>query len=234
VFEQQKLDIFPYEETLNYLGRDIHYQTLIDKLGPLLTEERRTKIEQAVISRTFSLTLVGENIYDMGNLNAVMRTAENFGLQSLHVIPSEKTKYSQRITQGADKWLDIHTTEDSKQCYSQLKKRGYTLVSTHLASNSVSIEDLPFDKPLAFILGNEKVGVSELGLEMSDYNCIIPTVGLSQSFNISVAASVIMAYTFFLRRRLNHRQSGDLSPLQQNILKAIYFAKTTDNFERHL
>ena len=55
-------------------------------LRPHLTERRIIRIEEVLDERTYNLTAVVEGSVDSGNVSAVMRTADAFGVQPFHAI----------------------------------------------------------------------------------------------------------------------------------------------------
>lgn len=93
------------------------------------------------------------------------------------------------------------------------------VVVTHLTKGSVSISDVDWTKPTAFILGNEKHGVSDEAVTAADACVVIPMTGFVESFNVSVAAALIMWEASQQRiRKLGAH--GDLTAKQQEILRA--------------
>ncbi len=179
----------------NYLmhGKQYSPATIIAALDPLLTDSRRAKLDRVLSHRSNHCLPVMESIHDVGNINAVMRSAEIFGFTRMANIPSQKFKKSSRVTSGADKWIDMETYQDPNSCYESLKKRGYTICATALRDDAIPFNKLDLSKPRAFVFGNEKHGVSDTTLELVDECTIIPTVGFTESFNISVAAAIVMS-----------------------------------------
>lgn len=222
--------MFPFTETLTIQqGTTAPYQDVLTHVWPLLTEERRKKIERVVAGRCFSNVVVMENIYDRGNISAVMRSAEAFGLSQVHLIElGEKFKESQRTTAGADKWVETKKWKSTKACIDQLKSEGKQIVVTHLDSTSKPISEVDFSKPSALVLGNEKEGVSREMIEAADHRVIIPMEGFVQSYNISVAGALCF-YQIYLSRQARLGRSGDLNSKEQEILKAVYAARTLDS-----
>ena len=97
-----------WPKQVRILEQNIDIQKVIEKFSFLLTEQRLKKIERVVSQRSNSLIPVLENIYDRGNISAVMRSAEAFGFYDFHIIYSVAPfKESARVTQGADKWLNV-------------------------------------------------------------------------------------------------------------------------------
>lgn len=179
----------------NYLmhGKQYSPATIVKCLEPLLTETRLSKLNHVLYHRSNHCLPVMEHIHDVGNINAVMRSAEILGFPKLANIPSQKFKSSSRVTSGADKWVTIDTYQGPSECYSDLKKKGYTICATALRSDAIPFDQLDLSKPRAFVFGNEKKGVTPETLELVDECTIIPTVGFTESFNISVAAAIVMS-----------------------------------------
>jgi tRNA (guanosine-2'-O-)-methyltransferase len=212
-------------------GKTFSSEQIIEKMGSLLTPERKERIREVVDKRTLDIIPVLDGIHDLGNVSAVMRSAEAFGLQEIHFVENQpKYKISQRTSKGTDKWLNVIRWKESLACAKELKSRGYKIVATHLDSTAVPISEVDFSKPTALILGNEKDGVSKEILEMSDVRCIIPMQGFAESFNISVAAALSFYHIYQDRMsRLGHH--GNLTQEQKNYLIADYYLRTTDNPE---
>ncbi len=164
---------------------------VIQTFESLLTSERLEKINRVIQTRSSNLIPVLENIYDRGNVSAVMRSAEAFGFHRFHIIePGEKFKESNRITQGADKWLVVQKWKSTESAFKHLKDQGIKIYTTALTETALDIEELDLTAPTALVLGNEKDGVSKTALDLSDGNVLIPMKGFTQSFNISVAAAL--------------------------------------------
>ena len=60
-----------------------------EKLRSILGDERVARLEQVLAQRTRHLTVVLENLYDSHNLSAVLRTADAFGVQEVHVVDED-------------------------------------------------------------------------------------------------------------------------------------------------
>ena len=63
-------------------------RALTDYLGSFIAAPRRARIEVVLAQRTRYLTLMLEDIYQSHNASAVLRSAECFGIQELHVVES--------------------------------------------------------------------------------------------------------------------------------------------------
>ncbi len=208
-------------------GRDIPVVEILQRLGPILTPERVEKMQDVVAHRSFHLVSVLENIYDRGNVSAVMRSADAFGFFRMHLVdsPGAKFKAANRVSKGAEKWLDVHLHSSPGDAVDRLRADGYRIYSTDLATD-VTTHTLDFSKKTAIVLGNEKDGVSAEMRGIVDGVFRIPMYGFSQSFNISVAAALI-----FYQARLAIK--GGLSA-ESDLFKQVlanYFLRCFDSPE---
>lgn len=162
-------------------------------LSTFATENRLNRITQVASQRSRQFIPILSDIYDRGNISAVLRSSEGLGFSEVHLIQrSDKFKAATRVTRGAEEWLDIFTWKDPSAILN-LKKRGYKVLSTGF-KDAISLEEVDFSFPTALVFGNEKDGVAEDISAHCDGCVYIPMQGFAQSFNISVAAA-ISAYT---------------------------------------
>lgn len=185
--------------------------------------ERQRRIDEVVAQRTRSLAVVLEDLEDPHNIAAVLRSCEAFGVQEVHAITRRYAFHpNSKITQGAEKWLDLSLYREPERCFKLLKERGFLVAATDLSADATTLQDLPIDRPLAIVFGTEKVGVTREALAQCDVRFKIPMLGFSQSFNISVAAAVCLSHLVF-RRVATYGRSGDLSPEDQAALRERFY-----------
>ena len=203
---------------------------VLEHVYPLLTEERQKKIERVAAERCFDISVVLESIYDRGNISAVMRTAEGLGFSNFHIIETfEKFKNANRVTQGADKWVEAKKWKSTKEFISYAKQNKIRICVTSLEA-AKPIHEIDFSTPLALVLGNEKDGVSKEMLEAADERVIIPMPGFVQSFNISVAGALCL-YQVYQDRLKRLGKVSDVTEEQVKILRAQYALRTMDSAE---
>ena len=185
----------------------------------LLLAPRRERIDRVVAQRTRSVTVVLDRLEDTFNMAAVLRTCEGMGLQDVHVIRNPEARFApnSKVTQGCDKWLDLHLHKDFKTCAAVLKKNGFRVLASAIRPGATSLFELKFDEKIAMVLGNERFGVSDEVLAHSDGTFWIPMRGFSQSMNISAAASACV--TRAISWRMEHLgPDGVLSPSERTAL----------------
>lgn len=217
--------LFPYDDEFEFERHLLRGARVVELLADQISPRRRGRIDEVLANRTFSTVTVLDGIYDRGNVSAVMRSAEALGFAEMHVIESQEGfKAANRVTQGADKWLEVHKHDTPTPCIETLQSRGYRIVSTHLEA-SVPLDEIDFSRPTAIVFGNERDGVCPEVLEASDARVIIPMLGFAQSFNISVAAAISLYHIVSDRRRRLGRH-GDLTEDEQMVLRAMYYLRS--------
>ncbi len=207
---------------------------IISLLTPFLSPERMARLSDVVQQRTQTVVTVIEGLINLGNVSAVMRSAEALGFHKFHIIEGDAAfKNSNRTSQGADKWLDVTKWSTPQACIPALQAQGYNVVATHLDETAVNIDQIDFTKPTALVFGNEADGVSPELLELADQRCIIPMAGFVQSFNISVAAAVAL-YHAYHDRMSRQGFHGDLDEAKREALLASYCYRSVNHADNIL
>ncbi len=168
-------------------------QELINYLSAFVSEERKGKFDQIIKNRTRHLTLVLEDTYQPHNASAVLRSCDCFGIQDVHIIEN-RNKYTvnQDIALGSSKWLTQIKYKDTTECLILLKKQGYRIVATSPHENEFTLQELDISPKTALVFGTELTGISEEVRKQADGFIKIPMFGFTESFNISVSASICL------------------------------------------
>lgn len=215
---------FPLRDPLPVAGGAVSAERVVEVIGATLTPARRERIARVVAARTCAVVPVLEGLTDAGNVAAVLRSAEGLGFAAVHVVPyagEAGERPPNRVTQGAEKWLLTRYWEDSAACVAGLRAAGYRIAATMPGGRSIRLADLDLSMPVAVAFGNEHRGVSEFLAAQADELVSVPMHGFSRSFNVSVAAAVVLAH---LRDRLP-REAPHWQPTaaQRLLLTAHYY-----------
>jgi len=176
----------------------------LEYLEGFLSPQRLERFREILALRTRYITVALEDVYQMHNASAVIRSCDIFGIQDAHLIEARfGRRLDRKIAMGAQKWVDIHRYDTTESCIHTLRSRGYRIVATRPHGTSQTPGQLPLDRPIALFFGTEKEGLSEQVLGQADAAVSIPMVGFTESLNISVAAAILL---YELSNRL--RQSG--------------------------
>jgi tRNA (guanosine-2'-O-)-methyltransferase len=169
---------------------DLEYLAFLENI---LTENRKERFQNVLENRTNHFTIAVEDIFQMHNTSAVMRSCEVFGIQELNVIEQRYGKtIDKEIAMGAQKWVDINKFETVTDCVKTLKHKGYQIIATTPHENDCLLDDFDISKPSALFFGTERDGLSEEILKEADGFLKIPMVGFTESLNISVSAAIII------------------------------------------
>jgi tRNA (guanosine-2'-O-)-methyltransferase len=157
-------------------------------------------------------------------VNAVLRTCDAFGVQEVHVVegPMKPWDRNKRISQNADKWLDVVRWRSTRACLEALRGRGFALYATHLGAGARALGELPFDRKVALVFGNESRGTSDDALAVADATYALPMRGFVQSLNVSVAVAVSLAHAVERRERERGRH-GDLDEGEAEELRERFY-----------
>jgi tRNA (guanosine-2'-O-)-methyltransferase len=158
------------------------------------TKERAEKVKRILSFRQPDLRVVLEEVKNTHNASAVVRTCDAAGILNVDIISASEEPFpvNEAISTRAEKWLQFHFYTSTTDCLTQLKKKGFKIVATHLSKDSLSYLDLDYTQPLAVVFGNEAEGISEEALGIADYKIRIPMVGMAQSLNLSVSVGIIL------------------------------------------
>jgi tRNA (guanosine-2'-O-)-methyltransferase len=167
----------------------------LNYLEGFLTDQRKQRFAEVLANRTNHFTVAMEDIYQLHNTSAVMRTCEVFGVQQLHVV---EEKYGKRIDKeiamGAQKWVDVHRFDNISDCISDIKTKGYQILATTPHQDDCLLDDFDISKPSAFFFGTERHGLSQEVMDQADGYIKIPMAGFTESLNISVSAAIIIQH----------------------------------------
>ncbi|HEY1587626.1 MAG TPA: TrmH family RNA methyltransferase, partial [Polyangia bacterium] len=151
-----------------------------------------------------------------------LRSCEAVGVGQVRVVGTS-FGFSERVTQGCDKWLEIVRDEAIDRCVVDLKARGFRLYAA-VPGAATSLEELDAVTPAAYLIGNERDGLSAAARAACDVEFAIPMRGFSQSVNLSVATALCV-YTHGERRRRALGRAGDLDEAALDALRADYYRR---------
>jgi len=148
--------------------------------------------------------LVGERIQDPRNVGVLIRTADAYGTSRAAFTADSADPFcraSVRSTTGSVFRVPLSLTADVAGYLGRLAGSGMKIVGTSAgASRPCWEEDL--SRPCAIVLGNETAGLSADASALCDALVRIPMSGGAHSFNVTVAAGIM------LYERARQRQGG--------------------------
>lgn len=200
---------------------------ICQKLSEYLTDNRKQRIEDVIHARLNKLDVALEAVHDLHNAAAVVRSCEVFGVQNLHIIAAEGDAVkSKGVTQGAFGWIDIHRHKVIDEYMQKAHENNFIIAGATIGAPN-SLYELPFNKPLVLMFGNETRGLSDQAKQQCDMLFEIPMHGMTESLNLSVSAAISMQYIAHKKRELLDKH-GDFTEDELMTLKAKYYLKSVE------
>ena len=169
------------------------------------------------------ITVAVEDVYQMHNTSAVVRSCDVFGIQEAHLIESRFGKrLDAQIAMGSQKWVDIFRYKTTTACITNLKENGYRVIATTPHDDSCLLNDFILEGKTALFFGTEKGGLSQEVLKNADGFLKIPMVGFTESLNISVSAAILLQA---LTKQLKSQSEDWQLTAEEKIIKQIDWTK---------
>lgn len=149
------------------------------------------------------LFLILDGVTDVRNFGAIARTAEIVGVHAI-IVPKKGAALinSDALKTSAGALTKIAVCRESSlfTVVEFLQNSGVQVFASDLKASKMSYS-VDFTVPTAVIIGSEDLGVQEGLLERANETFIIPQIGTTDSYNVSVATGMILYEV--LRQRLN-------------------------------
>ncbi len=200
---------------------------VVEALRPYLSDARKTRIDQVLRGRMQRVQVAIEEPYDPHNAAAVVRSAEALGAGAVHVIRAdERILRQKRTTAGTFHWVDTRDYAELDDFFDQMKAQEM-IVAGACVGDGLMLEDLPLDRNICLLFGNENRGLSQAARERCELRYGIPIFGFAESYNLSVSAAVSL-YSVLGRMRRAIGALGDLDGVAQERQRARWYLRSVD------
>lgn len=135
-----------------------------------------------------------DHLADPGNLGAVLRSAEAFGVKHIFLSEGSVDLYSPKVLRGAmGSVFRVPVQKGSLPDFLKEKhKEGYQILGAGLNRDYQLLTEVSFKEPTVMVIGNESNGISAETVALCDKGVFIPMKGQNESLNAAVAASIIL------------------------------------------
>ena len=140
-----------------------------------------------------ALVLALDGITDPQNLGAILRSAEQFGVDLVLLPARRSAKVNatvEKVSSGASNYISTLTVTNLRRALEELKKSGYWIYGTDM--EGVPLWEADLQGKSVLVMGSEGKGLGELIRRECDSLLRIPTSGKVDSLNVSVAAGVVL------------------------------------------
>jgi 23S rRNA (guanosine2251-2'-O)-methyltransferase len=171
-----------------------NHQGAVAKIAAITFTELELIIETVVETKSNALFLILDQISDVRNLGAIIRTAECTGVDCI-IIPTHGSAPINadaiKTSAGAAFKIPICKVNHVLDAIYQLQAINIEIISVTEKTNTL-IYEIDFNKPTAIVLGSEHKGISASVLKISDKKAKLPLLGEIESLNVSVACGVAL------------------------------------------
>jgi len=180
-------------EKMEKLCRSNH-QGIILISSPIEFVALETMVEAVLESEKTPLFLILDQISDVRNFGAILRTAECTGVDGVIIQKKGGAPVSGdtvKTSAGAIFNIPICKVDHIKDAIYYLQGSGVTTIAATEKTQD-TIYNLDLNKPMAIIMGSEGLGVSKSVLSIVDKKASLPLLGVINSLNVSVACGALL------------------------------------------
>ncbi len=130
------------------------------------------------------------------NIGSLFRISDALGVEEL-IFCGENLQLGKRMkktSRSTEKYVSHKVESDILQVVTSLKAKRYFIIALEITDSSISLDDflLNTNQPIALIIGNENIGVSEDILKLADEIVHIKMFGENTSMNVVQATSITL------------------------------------------
>ena len=180
-------------EKLNRLTTNNH-QGVLANISPITFYTLETLVEQVMENKKNPLFLLLDQLSDVRNFGAIIRTAECTGVDGIIIQKkgaAPVTGDTIKTSAGAAFRVPIAKVDHIKDAVFYLQASGIS-VTVATEKTTTSIYELTFKEPSAIVMGAEDKGVSPSVIKAADHTAKLPLLGEIGSLNVSVACGVFL------------------------------------------
>ncbi len=147
------------------------------------------------------ITLILDNVRSAPNVGNILRAAEAAKCKSVFLCgsmtPSPPHPKILKTAMGAAEYVPYEKVGSTLQAIKALKERNVKVIGVETTSKSIplwksSFYEKDYDEQVAFVFGNEMIGVDVACLEECDELIALPTHGVKNSLNVATCVSVVI------------------------------------------
>jgi 23S rRNA (guanosine2251-2'-O)-methyltransferase len=180
-------------EKLNRLTKGNH-QGAVANISPIQFYTLEDLVEKVKKTKETSLFLLLDQLSDVRNFGAIIRTAECTGVDGIIIQKkgaAPVTADTIKTSAGAAFKVPIAKVDHIKDAVFYLQASDIKIIAA-TEKTETSIYDVSFKESCAIIMGSEDVGISPSILKIVDEKAKLPMLGEIGSLNVSVACGVFL------------------------------------------
>ncbi|MBC6999750.1 23S rRNA (guanosine(2251)-2'-O)-methyltransferase RlmB [Cytophaga sp. FL35] len=180
-------------EKLNHITKNNH-QGVVANISPIPFHELETLVEDVIETEKQPLFLLLDQLSDVRNFGAIIRTAECSGVHGIIIQKkgaAPVTADTIKTSAGAAFKVPIVKVDHIKDAVYYLQGSGVKVVAATEKTES-DLYQIDYTGPTAIVMGSEDRGISPSTLKAVDDLASIPLLGEIGSLNVSVACAIFL------------------------------------------
>lgn len=190
--KDQNVSYVPVEK-LNRLVKGNH-QGVVAKISPVAFSELEDVVLASFEKKTSPLFLLLDQIDDVRNFGAIIRTAECCGVDAIIIQKkggAPVTADTVKTSAGAIFNIPLVKVDHIKDAIYYLQSSAVKIVAATEKTNDL-VYSMDLTVPVGLIMGNEGKGISDSVLKIADEKAKLPLQGSIGSLNVSVACGAFL------------------------------------------
>ncbi|SFV89816.1 RRNA methylase family protein [hydrothermal vent metagenome] len=167
------------------VGHRLHHNVMMHAIRP----------EETPLESLGDQIIMLDEISNSDNVGAIARSAAALGINS-YLLPTHGphpyARRAVRISMGHIGKLHYHRYNDIKTTLQALKAMGYRIFAAEVTTDSTPLSQVKVPSKWVLLMGHEQLGISEDILTLCDEVVTIEMEPEIKSFNVAIAASIIM------------------------------------------
>lgn len=188
-------------EKLNRLSKKNH-QGVVAQISPIEFYDLDNLVLNVIESGTTPLFLLLDQLSDVRNFGAIIRTAECTGVNGIIIQKKGGAPVNEdtiKTSAGAVFKIPICKVDHIKDAMFHLQASGIKVIAATEKTDNL-LYDVSFKEPCAIIMGSEGKGISPSIIKLADDTAKLPLLGDIESLNVSVACGAFL-YEVVRQRR---------------------------------
>lgn len=180
-----KLFITNKQEMQKIVGHKIHHNVMVHGIRP----------DETPLDELDDNIIMLDEISSTENIGSIARSAAALGVNS-YLVPTQGphpyNRRALRVSMGYVSKLKVHLYEDIFSTCQTLKNMGYKIFAAEVTQTSTPLMSVEIPQKWVLLMGHEGKGISQEILNICDEIVTIEMEEGIKSFNVGVAASLIM------------------------------------------
>jgi tRNA (guanosine-2'-O-)-methyltransferase len=159
------------------------------------------------------------------------------GIPEMHMVqPAIGRLVYHNTAGGSGRFTGTVVHPDIQSGIATLRQQGFKLVAAHWSDRAINYREMDYTQPFALVMGAEKEGLSDYAAEHTDEHLTIPIIGMVESYNVSVAAAIILQEAMHQRQQAglyDNKSLNEDDPAVKDILFRWMHPKMVRYCEKH-